>query len=48
MNPLTWNALLAQILAVVIALTAAPLLTGWVDQCRARLQGRRAPALLQP
>ncbi len=26
----------------------APLLTGWVNQCRAWLQNRRAPGLLQP
>jgi formate hydrogenlyase subunit 4 len=39
---------LAQVLGVVIALVAAPVLVAWVDQCRARLQGRQPPPLLQP
>ena len=40
--------LFAQLLAIVLALALAPLLTGWVNQWRAWLQGRRAPGLLQP
>ncbi|HJV26748.1 MAG TPA: NADH-quinone oxidoreductase subunit H [Aromatoleum sp.] len=40
--------LFAQLLAVVLALGLAPLLTGWINQWRAWLQGRRAPGLLQP
>jgi formate hydrogenlyase subunit 4 len=39
---------LLQFLELVIALAAAPLLTGWVNQCRAWLQNRSAPPLLQP
>ena len=39
---------LAQLLEIVVALTAAPLLTGWVNQCRAWLQNKSAPPLLQP
>ena len=35
-------------LAVVVALAAAPLFLGWVNQCRAWLQNCRAPPLLQP
>ena len=31
-----------------LALLLAPLLVGWVNQCRAWLQNKRAPALLQP
>ncbi len=40
--------LFAQLLAVVLALALAPLLSGWVNQWRAWLQNRRAPGLLQP
>ena len=40
--------ILAQFAAMVLALVAAPLLTGWVNQWRAWLQNRRAPPLLQP
>ncbi len=38
----------SQVLAIVVALLLAPLLTGWVDQWRARLQNRAAPGLFQP
>jgi formate hydrogenlyase subunit 4 len=40
--------ILAQLLAIAVALVAAPLLVGWVNQCRAWLQNRSAPPLLQP
>ncbi|MGE5616926.1 MAG: respiratory chain complex I subunit 1 family protein [Bacillota bacterium] len=40
--------ILAQLAAMVIALILAPLLVGWVNQCRAWLQNRRAPPLLLP
>ncbi|MEO8599890.1 MAG: NADH-quinone oxidoreductase subunit H, partial [bacterium] len=39
---------LAQLLEIVLALAAAPLLTGWVNQCRAWLQNKTAPSLFQP
>ena len=39
---------LSQALEIVIALALAPLLTGWVNQCRAWLQNKSAPPLLQP
>jgi hypothetical protein len=42
------SGLLWQLLAIVLALALAPLLTGWVNQCRAWLQNRSAPPLLQP
>lgn len=32
----------------LLAIAAAPLLVGWVDQCRAWLQNRRGAGLLQP
>ena len=39
---------LAQLAAMLLALFGAPLLVGWVNQCRAWLQNRRAPPLTQP
>jgi len=38
----------SQLLEIVAALLLAPLLTGWVNQWRARLQNKSAPPLLQP
>ncbi|GAB4397653.1 MAG: NADH-quinone oxidoreductase subunit H [Rhodoferax sp.] len=38
----------SQLLAMLVALLLAPLLTGWVNQCRAMLQNRRPPSILQP
>jgi formate hydrogenlyase subunit 4 len=40
-------ALFAQLLELVIALALAPILNGWVNMCRAWLQNRSAPPLLQ-
>lgn len=45
---MNFYALFAQLLELVVALLLAPLLTGWVNQCRAWLQNRSAPPLLQP
>jgi formate hydrogenlyase subunit 4 len=39
---------LAQLAAMAVALVVAPLLMGWVNQCRAWLQNRSAPPLMQP
>ncbi len=39
---------LAQVLALALAVLGAPLLTGWVNQCRAWLQNKSAPPLLLP
>jgi formate hydrogenlyase subunit 4 len=39
---------LAQLAAMMVALVVAPLLMGWVNQCRAWLQNRSAPPLMQP
>jgi formate hydrogenlyase subunit 4 len=44
----TVYATISQVLAIVAALLLAPLLTGWVNMCRAWLQNRSAPSLLQP
>ena len=40
-------AILAQLLELATALVMAPILVGWVNQCRAWLQNRSAPPLLQ-
>src|ERR1700694_5165313 len=45
---ITFSGLLSQGLEILVALAAAPLLTGWVNMCRARLQNRRAPSIWQP
>jgi formate hydrogenlyase subunit 4 len=45
MNPLH---VLNQVLEMAAALAAAPLFLGWVNQCRAWLQNRSAPSVLQP
>ncbi len=42
------TALVSQILEIVIAIALAPLLTGWINQCRAWLQNKSAPSVLQP
>jgi formate hydrogenlyase subunit 4 len=42
------SGLLSQLLEIVLALLLAPLLTGWVNQCRAWLSNRSAPPLWQP
>jgi formate hydrogenlyase subunit 4 len=41
-------AVLSQGLEIAIAIALAPLLTGWVNQCRAWLQNRSAPSPWQP
>lgn len=41
-------AAVSQVLAIVAALLLAPILTGWVNMCRAWLQNRSAPSLWQP
>jgi formate hydrogenlyase subunit 4 len=42
------SGLVAQLTEVAAAILLAPLLSGWVSQCRAWLQNRRGPGLLQP
>ena len=46
--PMTVYNVLAQVLAILLAVLGAPLLTGWVNQCRAWLQNKSAPPLLLP
>ncbi|MCX7148587.1 MAG: NADH-quinone oxidoreductase subunit H [Rhodocyclales bacterium] len=45
---MNWSGLFSQLLEIVVALLLAPLLTGWVNQCRAWLQNKSAPSLLLP
>ena len=42
------SGLLGQAFAILLALVLAPLLSGWVGQCRAWFQSRTAPPLLLP
>lgn len=42
------SGLLSQLLEIVLAIALAPMLSGWVNQWRARLQNKSAPSLLQP
>ncbi len=44
---MNFYAIFAQFLELLIALIMAPMLNGWVNQCRAWLQNRSAPPLLQ-
>ena len=45
MSGLAW---LTQLLEVLAGISLAPLFLGWVNQCRAWLQNRKAPSLLLP
>ena len=45
---MTITGLFSQLLQVVVALALAPLLIGWVNQCRAWLSNRRAPPITLP
>jgi len=45
---MTLSSFVAQLLAIVVAVAGAPLLSGWVNQCRAWLQNRSAPPLMLP
>lgn len=45
MTSLHW---VMQVVEVLAALAAAPMFLGWINQCRAWLQNKSAPSLLQP
>jgi len=45
---ISFSGLAAQFTELALAVLLAPLLTGWVNQCRAWLQSKSAPPLLQP
>lgn len=42
------SGVLLQLTQTLLAIAIAPLLMGWLNQCRAWLQGRRAPPITQP
>jgi len=42
------SAILLQVLELILALVLAPMLTGWVNRCRAWLQNRTAPSIWLP
>jgi formate hydrogenlyase subunit 4 len=44
----TWAYLLSQLFQTLLAVALAPMVLGWVNQCRAWLQNRTGPGLLQP
>ena len=45
MNVFDW---IVQLMGIALAVAAAPLLVGWVNQCRAWLQNKSAPSILLP
>ena len=45
---MTYSALFLQLVQNVLVLLAAPLLLGWINQCRAWLQNRSGAGVLQP
>jgi formate hydrogenlyase subunit 4 len=45
---MNWYGLIAQLVAILVAVLGAPLLTGWVNMCRAWLQNKSAPPLVLP
>src|SRR5258708_4546952 len=47
-RPMSASGIAAQFTELALAVLLAPLLTGWVNQCRAWLQNKSAPPLLQP
>jgi formate hydrogenlyase subunit 4 len=44
----SWAGALAQLVEAALAISLAPLLVGWVNQCRAWLQNKRGPGVLRP
>src|ERR1700730_11455560 len=45
MNVFDW---IVQLMGIALAVAAAPVFVGWVNQCRAWLQNKSAPSILQP
>jgi formate hydrogenlyase subunit 4 len=45
---ISWSGVVAQVTELALAVLLAPLLTGWVNQCRAWLQNKSGPGLLRP
>ena len=45
---ISWPGLVAQLTEFLLAVLLAPVLLGWVNQCRAWLQNKSGPGILQP
>jgi formate hydrogenlyase subunit 4 len=45
---ISWPGLVAQLTEILLAVLLAPMLQGWVNQCRAWLQNKSGPGILQP
>jgi formate hydrogenlyase subunit 4 len=45
---MNWGYLASQLFQTALAIAVAPLVLGWVNQCRAWLQNRSGPGVLQP
>ena len=45
---MNWSGIVAQVIEVLLAVLLAPMLTGWVNQCRAWFQNKRGPGILLP
>ena len=45
---ISWSGAVAQATELVLAILLAPLLLGWVNQCRAWLQNKSGPGVLRP
>jgi formate hydrogenlyase subunit 4 len=45
---ISWPGLVAQLTVILLAVLLAPVLQGWVNQCRAWLQNKSGPGILQP
>lgn len=45
---ISWSGLAAQLTEIVLAVLLAPALLGWVNQCRAWMQNKSGPGILQP
>jgi formate hydrogenlyase subunit 4 len=45
---ISWSGLVAQLTEILLAVLLAPMLQGWVNQCRAWMQNKSGPGILQP
>jgi formate hydrogenlyase subunit 4 len=45
---ISWSGLVAQLTEILLAVLLAPMLQGWVNQCRAWMQNKTGPGILQP
>ena len=48
LSEFSWAGASAQLTEILLAVLLAPLLLGWVNQCRAWLQNKRGPGVLRP